>query len=170
MRRRLLNGAGPGRNELGMRSWMPALLLAALTFALVVPARAAERATDVDVDAAVARMRETSRSVRDLLRKARKRGTKQQIACVDEALSRVDVATRAAREQAAELRAAEQRGDAGGANAARAQIARLGEAVRLASAEGRKCMPPPAPPPKVLLGTVVKVEIDSSIPPVDPSR
>ncbi len=168
MRRRLLNGAGPGRNEVGMRSWMPALPLAALTFALVVPARAAERATDVD--AAVARMHETSRSVRDLLRTARKRGTKEQIACVDEALSRVDVATRAAREQAAELRAAEQRGDAGGANAARAQIARLGEAVRLASAAGRKCMPPPAPPPKVLLGTVVKVEIDSSIPPVDPSR
>lgn len=75
---------------------------------------------------------------------------------------------RGAREQVAELRAAEQRNDAEAAQNARRQIARLAEIVRAASNEGRKCMPAPAPPPKVLLGTVVKVEIDRAIPPVDP--
>lgn len=148
-----------------MRSITPALLLAVLIFTMLPGRAEAETGSEAtNVDAAIARMRETSRSVRDLLRSARKRGTKQQVACVDEALSRVDVATRAAREQAIEARAAEQRGDAEGAQAARKQVARLAEVARLAATEGRKCMPPPAPPPKVLLGTVVRVVIDPSIP------
>jgi hypothetical protein len=149
-----------------MRSKTVSALLALVTAITAAPDPARAEGAPSEVDRTIGRMRETSRSVRELLRTARKRGTKQQVACVDEALSRVDVAARAAREQALELRAAEQRADGDGAHAARQQIARLAEAVRLASAGARKCMPPPAPPPKVLLGTVVKVSVDPSIPPV----
>lgn len=118
-----------------------------------------------DTDVTLARMTKTSRSVRDLLRTARKRGTDRQVKCVDESLSRVDVATRAARGQANEERAAEARGDAAAAHMARLKIAELAEAVRLAARDANRCLPPPPPPPKVVLGTVVKVSVDPSIPP-----
>jgi hypothetical protein len=118
-----------------------------------------------DLDATLGQMSKTSRSVRELLRTARKRGTEPQIKCVDESLSRVDVATREARAKAADARAAESRGDAVAARRAKLRIGELSEAVRLASRAANRCMPPPPPPPKVLLGTVVKVTVDPVIPP-----
>ena len=50
-----------------------------------------------DIDATMVQMRATSLRVRDQLRATRKRGTKAQITCVDQALSRSDVAWRRAR-------------------------------------------------------------------------
>lgn len=138
------------------------LLGAAIVFACSAPS--AGFASD-DTDATLVRMAKTSKSVRELLRTARKRGTEQQIKCVDESLSRVDVASREARVKANEARAAEARGDAATARLAKQRIGELSEAVRLASRDANRCLPPPPPPPKVLLGTVVKVSVDPSIPP-----
>lgn len=118
-----------------------------------------------DLDATLARMTRTSKSVRELLRTARKKGTEAQVKCVDESLSRVDVATRAARVQVTEARAAEGRGDPAAARMARQRVEELAEAVRLASRDAIRCLPPPPPRPKVLLGTVVKVTVDPAIPP-----
>lgn len=118
-----------------------------------------------DYDVTLTRMTKTSKSVRELLRKARKNGTEQQVRCVDESLSRVDVATREARAKVGELRAAQARGDAASARDAQRRIAELDAAVRIASRDANKCLPPPPPPPKVLLGTVVKVTVDPTIPP-----
>jgi transcription elongation GreA/GreB family factor len=120
-----------------------------------------------DFDMTLARMTKTSRSVRDLLRKTRKTGTEQQIRCVDETLSRVDVAAREARTKVGEARAADARGDQPASRDAKRRIAELDIAVRLASRDANRCLPPPPPPPKVLLGTVVKVTVDPSIPPED---
>lgn len=120
-------------------------------------------AANDDVDLTLARMAKTSKSVRELLRTTRKRGTEQQIKCLDESLSRVDVASREARAKATEARAAESRGDAVAARHAKHRIGELAEAVRLASRDANQCVPP-TPPPKVLLGTVVKVTVDPVIP------
>jgi hypothetical protein len=122
-----------------------------------------------DFDVTLVRMTKTSRSVRELLRKTRKSGSEQQIKCVDESLSRVDVAAREARTKIGEARAAEARGDAPAARAAKRRIGELDEAVRLASRDANRCVPPPPPPPRVLLGTVVKVTVDPIIPP-DPNQ
>jgi hypothetical protein len=118
-----------------------------------------------EMDETLARMTKTSKSVRELLRTARKRGTEQQIKCVDESLSRVDVASREARAKVNDARAAQARGDEAGLRDAKRRIVELDLAVRLASRDANKCMPPPAPPPKVLLGTVVKMTVDPIIPP-----
>jgi hypothetical protein len=134
------------------------LLGAAIVFAC------ANASASDETDVTLARMAKTSKSVRDLLRTARTRGTETQIKCVDESLSRVDVATREARAKAGEARAANARGDDATARAARQRVGELAETVRFASRDAERCMPPPAPPPKILLGTVVKVSIDPSIP------
>jgi hypothetical protein len=118
-----------------------------------------------DFDVTLARMTKTSRSVRELLRKARKNAVEQQVRCVDESLSRVDVAAREARAKVGEARAARARGDEPAARDAARRIAELDAAVRLASRDANACIPPPPPPAKVLLGTVVKVTVDPTIPP-----
>lgn len=118
-----------------------------------------------DFDMTLARMTKTSKSVRELLRKTRKNGTEQQIRCVDESLSRVDVASREARTKVSEARAADARGDGTASRDAKRRIAELDIAVRLASRDANRCLPPPPPAPKVLLGTVVKVTVDPIIPP-----
>jgi septal ring factor EnvC (AmiA/AmiB activator) len=153
-----LNEAGRAGNTRVMKSrrW---LLGAAIVFASST-AFAAD-----DLDATLGQMTKTSRSVRELLRTTRKRGTEQQIKCVDESLSRVDVAAREARAKAADARAADARGDSAAARAAKQRIGELAAAVRLASRDANRCVPPPPPPPKVLLGTVVKVTVDPTLPP-----
>jgi hypothetical protein len=132
--------------------------------AIVFLSCSAGAATD-DLDATLTSMTKTSKSVRELLRTARKKGTEAQVKCVDESLSRVDVASREARSKATEARAAESRGDSAAARSAKQRISDLAVAVRLASRDANRCMPPPPPPPKVLLGTVVKVTVDPIIPP-----
>lgn len=118
-----------------------------------------------EMDTTLAQMAKTSKSVRELLRTVRKRGTERQIKCVDESLSRVDVASREARTKVNDARAAQARGDDPALRDAKRRIAELTIAVRLASRDANMCMPPPPPPPRVLLGTVVKMTVDPSIPP-----
>ena len=84
-------------------------------------------------------MRALSLRVRDDLRLARRRGTKVQIACVDQALSRADVATRRARETGAEILAAYQRGDVERARAARRRILELKAFQARAGRDGAAC-------------------------------
>jgi hypothetical protein len=64
-----------------------------------------------EADAAVASIEGVARRVRAVLRRARTRGTSEQIACANEGLSRVDVALRNAREHARLSREAAAKGD-----------------------------------------------------------
>jgi hypothetical protein len=81
----------------------------------------------LEMDAAVAGMRGRAKWVRDRLREARRRGaspaTAAEVACLDEALSRSDVAVRRAREHEDVALAAYDRGDLDAARAERAQLA-----------------------------------------------
>ena len=115
------------------------------------------------IDATVAQMRATSLRVRDDLRIARRRGTRQQIACVDEALSRADVAVRRGRELGDEVLTAYARGDADGARAARRRLVELREAQRLAAADGSACAPRPTL--VATSGVTVKLDVDPKIAP-----
>jgi hypothetical protein len=166
----------PGRLPLS-----PAVLAFALVLMAPVPASVA-RAEDaaaqaslqteasgarVELDATMGRMTTASRRVRDMLRDARKRGTRRQVACVDDALSRADVARRAARTQASEALAAYERSDLTSARAARARVVELDEAQRLAVRDGAACLPRPVAE-RVTPGTVVHVVVDPAIPDVKP--
>ena len=123
----------------------------------------------VQIDTTLAEMRVTSLRVRDQLRLTRRRGTKQQVACVDEALSRADVALRRARALGDEIFAAYGRGDGDGARAARGRLGELRELQRFASLQATKCTP--SVPQVVNLvstnTTTVTVDIDPRIPRVD---
>ncbi len=113
------------------------------------------------VEGAITQMRATSLRVRDQLRITRRRGSAQQVGCVDQALSRSDASVRRARELGDDVLAAYARGDA---TSARAQMHRLGElrvAQRLASADANACTPGAVVVPS---GTTVKLEIDPQIP------
>lgn len=127
-------------------------------------------ATDAraQIEASLAQMRATSLRVRDQLRVTRRRGTKQQITCVDEALSRSDVALRRAREAGDEALAAYARGDVLAARAARVRLAEIKEAQRLAAADGSSCAARPANTIALLAQpgvTTVKLEVDPRLPP-----
>jgi hypothetical protein len=121
------------------------------------------------MEGTVARMTSASRHVREMLRDARKRGTKRQIACLDEALSRADVASRTAREQMSESLASYARSDLAAARSARARVAELDEAQRLAVRDGGACVPKPATE-TIVPGTFVRVTIDPNIPPELPPQ
>jgi hypothetical protein len=118
-----------------------------------------------EVDATAAQMRAVSQRVREDLRATRKRGTPKQIACVDEALSRSDVALRRAREAGAALLAAYQRSDLDAARVARQRLAELREAQRLAAREGAACSAPFVSVARVS-STTVTVAVDPRIAPV----
>lgn len=120
-----------------------------------------------ELDATLARMTAASRRVRDMLRVARKHGTKRQVVCLDEALSRTDVAHRAAREQALDAVAAYTRSDVTSARAARTRVLELDEAQRLALRDGVACAPRVVASP-VMPGTTVRVIVDPNIPDVAP--
>jgi len=117
----------------------------------------------------LAEMRVASLRVRDQLRLTRKRGTKQQVACVDEALSRADVALRHARGLGDEILTAYGRDDRDTARAARGRLAELRELQRFASLQATKCTPSASPPVNLVLvdTTTVKVDVDPRIPRVD---
>lgn len=152
-----------------------------LSFALVISAGVAHAETTSEasasrearearearqsIDAAITQMRATSLRVRDQLRITRRKGSTQQITCVDQALSRSDAAIRRARELGDDALAAYGRDDIAGA---RAQMHRLGElrvAQSVAARDASVCMPGAAAPvitPQS--GTTVKLEIDPRIP------
>jgi hypothetical protein len=135
--------------------------------ASVAPAAQAEVVeARAQIEATVAQMRATTLRVRDQLRTTRTRGTKQQITCVDEALSRSDVALRRARETGDEALAAYMRGDVPTARSARARLVEIKEAQRLAATEGAACTPRPTAVALAQPGvTTVKLEVDARLPP-----
>ncbi len=144
--------------------------------ALSASARAPDSTTDVRgvrsfLDATYAEMRATSVRVRDQLRATRRRGTRSQVLCVDEALSRADVALRHARALGDELLAAVGRGDLESARSARSQLEELRSLTRFAGAQATKCTPATASASALsLLGTntvTVKVDVDPHIARVD---
>jgi len=120
------------------------------------------------IEVTLLQMRAVSLRVRDDLRLTRRRGTKVQIACVDQALSRADVATRRAREAGDEALAAYARGDLERARAARQRLVEIREAQRLAAKEGAACA---AALPAIAQSarTTVTLEVDPAIP-APPSR
>lgn len=98
------------------------------------------------IELTLSQMRARSLHVRDELRLTRRRGTKAQVTCVDEALSRSDVALRHARELGDEILAVLARGDGDAARAARGRLAELDESQRVAGADAYRCTPKPLSP------------------------
>jgi hypothetical protein len=127
------------------------------------------REARTQIETTLAEMRVTALRVRDQLRLTRKRGTTQQVTCVDEALSRADVALRHARGLGDEILTAYGRGDGETARAARRRLAELRGLQRFASLQATKCTPSASPPINLVLTntTTVKVDVDSRIPRVD---
>lgn len=113
--------------------------------AAVVPASSQAEIGEAraQIDATLAQMRAISLRVREQLRTTRRRGTKHQITCVDEALSRSDVALRRARETGGEELAAYARSDTDAAHAAHRRLGEIHEAQRVAASEGSSCAPGP---------------------------
>jgi hypothetical protein len=124
-------------------------------------------AARADVDGALRAMRATSLRVREMLRDARKRGTKQQIACLDEALSRSDVALRHARASGDGALAAYARGDLDEARVQLARVAEWREAQRLAARDGAACAPGAKVVEAARTATTVRVSVDPRIPRVE---
>jgi hypothetical protein len=135
----------------------PAVTAAPVNAAEVAEARA-------QIGATIAQMQAVASRVRDDLRAMRKRGTKRQITCADEALSRSDVAVRRARETGADMLAAYAQNDGETARALRVRLGEIREGQRLAAAEGAACGPQVvvAATPGV---TTVKLQIDPKIAP-----
>jgi hypothetical protein len=117
------------------------------------------------IETTLAHMRATSLRVRDDLRATRRRGTKRQLTCVDEALSRADVALRRARELGDEILAAYGRDDVDAARGARRRLAELHEAQRQAAMTAASCAPQPRAPALASATTTVKLQIDPNIAP-----
>jgi hypothetical protein len=121
-----------------------------------------------EMDGTLARMTTASRRVRLMLLEARRLGTRPQVTCLDEALSRADTARRSARIQMNQALAAYARGDVVAARDSRAKVAELDGTQRLAVRDGGACTPKPVID-KVVLGTTVRLVVDPSIPPERPS-
>ena len=117
-----------------------------------------------ETDLSLAQMRAVSLRVRDDLRITRRRGTKVQIACVDQALSRADVATRRARETSDEMLSAYGRGELETARAARRRFAEIRESQRVAARDGASCSAARTPAAQTSPTTTVTVDVDPRIP------
>jgi hypothetical protein len=117
-----------------------------------------------EIDATLAQMKVVSRRVRDELRDARKHGSSTQVTCLDEALSRADVALRSARTAGDDALAAYARGDLDDARAARHRVAELREHQRIAARDGAACTPR-KPVIVAMQGTTVRVVVDPKIAP-----
>jgi hypothetical protein len=152
-----------------MRTAVAVLAIASVIVSTSTSARADEGSPPSEltsarsqIDASLAQMRATSLRVRDQLRATRKRGTRPQITCVDEAMSRSDVALRRARELGDEVLAAYARNDVDTARATLRRLAELKESQRIAAATATSC----APLQQVAVastGTTVRLEIAPTI-------
>ena len=91
------------------------------------------------IEMTAAQMAASAFHIREDLRLTRKRGSKDQIACVDQALSRADVATRRVRETGEDTMNAYARGDIDDARAALRRVLELRELGRLASISSAHC-------------------------------
>lgn len=94
-----------------------------------------------EIQVTLAQMRTAAVRVRDDLRATRRRGTRAQIRCVDEALSRADVALRHARELADDITSAYDADNLEQARGARRRLAELQEAQRQAAMLAATCAP-----------------------------
>jgi hypothetical protein len=147
-----------------------ALLVGASCFVVARAAHADEAAPPSEmaearreIDSTLVQMRAISLHVRDDLRITRRRGTKVQIACVDDALSRADVATRRAKETGDETLTAYGRGELEIARAARRRLVEIRESQRIAARDGASCSAARTPPSEAS-ATTVKVDVDPRIP------
>jgi hypothetical protein len=153
-----------------MRTAIAVLAVASILVVTPTAARADEgsspseiAAARAQIDAALVQMRATSARVRDQLRTTRKRGTSRQITCVDEALSRSDVALRRARDVGGDVLAAYARDDVDTARATLRRLAELKEAQRLAAAGASSCAPVRVALATPSTATTVKLEISPTI-------
>ena len=105
---------------------------------------------------AIATLEATSAQVRTLLRRARARGSRDEIACVDEGLSRADVAMRNAREDAATAQNAYAQGNVVDARKANDRVTRARDAARIAASAASACIQPSAR----TSGTQVRIVMD----------
>lgn len=120
----------------------PALSATAAADPTVPNVEAEARTAHAQAIASIAQMEATARRVRLLLQWARERGTRTQVACADEGLSRADVALRGAREHA---RLADEAWERGEATLARREVLLLSacrEAARTASETAGACVGP----------------------------
>lgn len=116
-----------------------------------------------ELEGTLQQMRAVAVGVRDDLRVTRKFGTKMQIACVDQALSRADVATRRARETGDEALAAYGRGDVDLARAARRRLAEIRETQRVAARDGATCSARRTSVAPSSAGTTVRMAVDPRV-------
>jgi hypothetical protein len=115
------------------------------------------RAAKAMASQAIATLDATAAQVRTLLRKARARGMRDEIACVDEGLSRADVAMRNAREDAVAAQNAYAQGNVVDARKANDRVARARDNARIAASAASACIQPPAR----TSGTQVRVVMDA---------
>lgn len=155
---------------------MNALSLGAATLAVAIGISATAHADAPDeatrargaVAASVGSLEQATARVRAMLRRARTRGRADEIACLDAALTRVDVAARYGRDHAQRALAAWREGDATVARQETLRLAWRVEASREASLVAEACAPADehvvARP-----GTTVRVWIDPALPRDAPS-
>jgi hypothetical protein len=131
------------------------------------PASAASAASPASqAEALVVAMDASSEHLRHLLGKARTHHWTRGVGCLDEALSRVDVALRAGREEARASREAVHAGDTDGARIHLVRLQRLREMARAAASFGQMCAAGPELQP--FEGTSVRVIVDPQIAPITP--
>lgn len=123
------------------------------------------KAARAEIESVLGEMRATSRRVRDQLRATRLRGTRQQVTCVDEALSRTDVAVRTAKENADAALRAYADNDVDTARDALRKMKEWRQAQRIAARDGSSCSVGAI---VVKSGTTVTMSVDPSIPRVTP--
>lgn len=149
-----------------MRRWCAVFALVSLfSFSAAadeVPSEA-ERARS-EIEGTIAGMRGRAQWVRGLLRDARRRGTSAQIACLDEALSRADVAVRRARENGDASIAAYADGHVDVAREQRRHVVEHHQAQVAAARDALACAPPRSVASNA---TTVKVDVDPKIPKAD---
>ncbi len=152
----------------------PAFFAIFATLGLIIPPRTAQaepppdaRSYAAQAERLVMAMDATSDHVRQLLRRARAQRATRGVGCLDEALSRVDVALRVGREEARAAREAAHDGDDVEAQRHLARVARLRDMSRSAAAMGQICAAGPEFLPYVE-GTTVRVIVDPLIAPVAP--
>ena len=121
-----------------------------------------------EIEGTLVQMKSTALRVREDLRYTRRRGTKVQIACVDEALSRADVASRRARLAGDEALVAYGRGEVEQARAALRRLVEIRESQRLAARDGAQCTAAAARlAAPAQAATTVRVDVDPAIPQVN---
>ncbi|MBS2014375.1 MAG: hypothetical protein JST00_15920 [Deltaproteobacteria bacterium] len=118
-----------------------------------------------EIDAVLGEMRATSQRLREQLRAARQKGTRAQITCVDESLSRVDVALRTAKDAAGTSLRAYADKDVWSARDARRRMVEWRDAARIAAREGSSCAVSSI---ALKSGTTVTMSVDPKIPKVSP--